>query len=638
MCGITGFCDFNRKVTEQELRSATDSMLHRGPDDSGTGIYETDHVRIGLGQRRLSIMDISPLGHQPMVDPSGKYAVILNGEIYNFKEIRKPLEDLGYKFKSESDTEVVLVAIKHYGLKIISQFIGMYVIVFWDHENEKLYIIRDRAGVKPLYYYHSGNCLLFASELKAFFHYSNFEKNVNPSAVQLFFKYAYIPAPHTIFEKTYKLPPAHTMEIDCKSQSIKLHKYWDVYHYYNQEKLDISEEESLREIEKLLISSFNYRMVSDVPVGLFLSGGYDSSCVAAILQATNKEKIKTFTIGFKEKAFDEAVYAKKVANHLQTDHHEYYCTHKEAIDIIPQLPFIFDEPFGDPSSIPTVLVSRFARQSVTVALSADAGDEVFGGYNRYGYLQKIRKTNRYIPSFLRGTASSALNKIDVRKIPGLTTKTGIHHKYRMLADVIHTEDIYEQNLILSSHYRDKQLERLLLSPEAYPENKTSFSSLDDLSSHNDYMSKILALDYKTYLPDDILVKVDRATMSVSLEGREPFLDQRIIEFVARLPIEYKIRNGEKKYLLKKITHKYLPREIMERPKMGFGVPIGAWLQKELRPLLEEYVEPNSIRQNELLNADFITKSKAKFLANPDEKEGLKIWLLLMFQMWWKKWM
>lgn len=637
MCGINGFVDLKKELGEYQLRKSTDIIGHRGPDDCGYSVLQLPAGNVGLGHRRLSILDLSALGHQPMFDESGNYAVIFNGEVYNFTSLREPLEQAGYRFKSNSDTEVILYALIHYGMKAIDLFIGMFTIAFIDISREKLYLIRDRAGVKPLYYHISEDRILFSSELKSFHQYDFFKKNISHDAVKLFFQYGYIPAPHSIFLNTYKLLPGHFLEINCRNIQYELKKYWDVYDYYNQPKLDISEDEAILKTESLLHSAFNYRMVSDVPVGVFFSGGYDSATLTAILQSDSTQKIKTFTIGFHEKDYNEAPHAKIIAKHLGTDHHEYYCTHAEAASIIPELPYFFDEPFGDVSAIPTMLVSRFARSKVTVALSADAGDEIFGGYNRYGYLNKIQKNLKYFPEFLTGITSKIMNAVDVSKIPYVNGKSGITNRYRMLADLVHTKNVFSQNTILSSKFNKKQIEELIGKSNAL-NTPTYFDSLPYLEDHNDVLSKILGVDFKTYLPDDILVKVDRATMSVSLEGREPFIDHRIIEWVARLPINLKINKGNKKYILKKIAEKYIPAAMLNKPKMGFGVPITVWFRRELHELFNEYLNEKAIKKNEFLNADYISKLKQNYFDNPTEDEASRIWLPLMFQMWWQRWM
>jgi asparagine synthase (glutamine-hydrolysing) len=637
MCGINGFIDWGNQLGEADLKRSTNVIGHRGPDDSGHEVYRAGSATIGFGHRRLSILDLSPLGHQPMADSTGQHIVVFNGEVYNFSDVRRPLEASGISFRSHSDTEAIIYSFRENGLASLKDFIGMFAIAYYDRNKEKVYLIRDRAGVKPLYYARFGDKLLFSSELKSFHQYDFFVKNINANAVNLFMRYGYIPAPHTIFENTFKLLPGHYLEIDLRTRTAEQHKYWDVYDYYNKPKLKISEEEVIEETDKLLHSAFNYRMVSDVPVGVFFSGGYDSSLVAAILQSDATEKIKTFTIGFNEKHFNEAPHAKKIADYLGTDHHEYYCTQKEAADILPELPFFYDEPFGDASAIPTILVSRMARRQVTVALSADAGDEIFGGYNRYGYLRKIQETFRRFPSFLSGFTSGLMRSINISAIPYVKDRPGIVNRYKMMSDVIHTKDIFQQNDILLSRYKKGQVERML-SGRDYPGTTTYFDSLLLLNNENDDFSKILALDFKTYLPDDIMVKVDRATMSVALEGREPLLDHRIIEWAAQLPIDMKIRGGEKKYILKKIAHRYIPAELLERPKMGFGIPVLIWFRDELKTLIYEYLGEEALNKNDFLDTRYVLQLRDAFMKNPSDDEASKIWLPLMFQMWWKKWM
>ena len=416
MCGITGFCDFNKSIKKEFLENATSVLKHRGPDDSNSEVYETGNATIGFGHRRLSILDLSACGRQPMHSDDENISIILNGEIYNFKEIKKELQNEGHLFHSASDTEVIIKSYQQWGIDAVHKFIGMFAFVLFDKNKNVLYCFRDRAGVKPFYYYKNNDCVLFASELKAFHEYPLFKKEINEEAVSLFFKYAYIRAPHTIFKNAFKLQAGHYLEIDISKKEVKEIKYYDVINFYNKPKLKISEEEAIEETERLMKSAFQYRLVSDVTVGVFLSGGYDSSAVAAILQKNNQQKIKTFTIGFHENNFNEAPYAKKIANYLGTDHHEFYCTEKEAQNIIPQLADIFDEPFGDSSAIPTTLVSRFAAKQVSVALSADGGDEIFAGYNRYRQLSLIYELKNKLPDFLLNFSSSFLSQIPFAKL------------------------------------------------------------------------------------------------------------------------------------------------------------------------------------------------------------------------------
>lgn len=631
MCGITGFCDFNKKLSEQDLQKATSCLQHRGPDDKGTAVFETNNATVGLGHRRLSILDLSPQGNQPMYSDDKNIAIILNGEVYNFMEIRKDLEDLGYTFHSHSDTEVIIKAYQQYGINAVHRFIGMFAFALFDIKQQCIYLVRDRAGVKPLYYYFKNDCVLFASELKSIYTYAGFEKIINEEAVSLFFKYAYIRAPHTIFKNTYKVQPGHYIKIEVANKKVEEIKYYDVLDYYNKPKLKISEKNALDEIEKLFASAFQYRMVSDVPVGVFLSGGYDSSAVAAILQKNNSQKIKTFTIGFHEKKYNEATHAKKVAEYIGTEHYEYYCTTKEAQDIFPLLPDIYDEPFGDSSGIPTTLVSRFARKQVTVALSADGGDEIFAGYNRYPQLNKINNIYNKTPPFLRLAIANILPAVPFKHLPLLKHKASA---FARLFEILKSGNTNSIPDILSKHYTNKELENLLPRFNSFI---NLYDNVGNINNENDFVNTMLALDYKTYMVDDILVKVDRATMSTGLEGREPLLDHRIIEFVAQLPSQLKYNNGVKKYLLKKIVHKYIPKDLLDRPKTGFGLPVYEWLKTDLKEHLFYYINEEQLSRHDFINPKIAIKLRDEFIAGKNNSET-QIWLLLMFQMWWNRWM
>lgn len=631
MCGLTGFCDFKKELSKENLSSANEVLRHRGPDSGKEEVYLLPNALIGFGHRRLSILDLSECGSQPMHSGDGNISVILNGEIYNFNEIKKELSSLGYSFHSTSDTEVIINAYQEWGIEAVQKFIGMFAFGLLDKKNELLYFFRDRAGVKPLYYYYHDDCILFASELKALHQYPVFKKQINEAAVSLFFKYAYIPAPHTIFENTYKLQAGHYLKIDLKKKTLDEIKYYDIIDYYNKPKLKICEQEALEETERILTSAFQYRMVSDVPVGVFLSGGYDSTVVTAILQKNNQQKIKTFTIGFEEEKFNEAHDAKKIAEYIGTDHHEYYCTTKEAQDIFPELATIFDEPFGDSSAIPTTLVSRFARKHVKVALSADGGDEIFAGYNRYDHLNTINNLLNKTPKLLRKLSSSVLLQIPFSKIP---VKNKLLYKISKMAEVVSSDNKFDMNDALSKHYSHEHLKSILNKPA---ESNSLYDALAEINKGNDAINTALALDYKTYMADDILVKVDRATMSVGLEGREPLLDHRIIEFVSQLPSELKYNKGIKKYLLKEITYKYVPKELLDRPKTGFGIPVYSWLQNDLKEYVYYYISEEQLSKHNFINIKEALRMRADFMAGKKGYE-VKIWLIIMFQMWWNKWM
>lgn len=630
MCGIVGFCDFTKKSDKKTLTKMTDVLHHRGPDDSGYSFFENEHSSIGLGHRRLSILDLSTHGHQPM---TFEYLeVVYNGEVYNFKEIKEELQKDNYIFDSDSDTEVILKAYHKWGIKAVDRFIGMFSIAIYDKDEQKMVFVRDRAGVKPFYYYNKDGLFMFASELKSFHENSSFCKEINIDALALFFQYSYILEPHTIFEDTYKLQAGHYAELNTKTGILNITKYWDVIDSYNKPKLDISFEEAKIETENLLKSACEYRMVSDVPVGMFLSGGYDSSAVTAILQKDRKEKLKTFSIGFYEAKYNEAHYAKDIAKHLGTDHTEYYCTQKDAQELLPLMSEIWDEPFGDSSNIPTTLVSRLAKKDVSVSLSADGGDEIFGGYTKYTQALKYQKMFLKIP--LSSNIASVMELINPKYLFGINKTYNFTNRYERLKTLLRAKDEIEMMSGISYYFNPSETNMLLGKAN---EIKTSFDDKIFLNSFNDSTDKMMVIDYKTYQLDDILTKVDRATMSASLEGREPFLDHRIIEFVATLPSDYKIKDGEKKYILKSIVHDYIPKEMMDRPKMGFSIPLNEWFGDELKKYVLDYLDSEKIRKTGVLNTAEVDRLKKEWLKNSNTGAN-KIWLILTFMMWYERWM
>jgi len=632
MCGISGFVDFNKRTTQETLEKMNRIMAHRGPDGEGYGIYKTDSAVVGLGHRRLSIIDLSAGGSQPQTFNS--LHITFNGEIYNYVEIKAELENKGHQFHSHSDTEVILHAYAEWGSVALQKFIGMFAFAIYDEAKQKLFACRDRAGVKPFFYYWKDGLFLFGSELKALMQHLEFEKNINLDAVGAFMQFGYVPTPHCIFDNAHKLNPGHFLEIEVNKRALQTQQYWNVYDAYNKPTLKIDLPEATEETEKLLTSAFQYRMVSDVPVGVFLSGGYDSSCVTAILQKNNTEKIKTFTIGVPDAGLNEAPYAKEIAAHLGTDHTEYYCTEKEALEIVPQLPFFYDEPFADSSAIPTTLVSRIAREKVTVALSADAGDEIFAGYNRYDYMIKYGNKIKKVPGFVRKTAAAMMDIIPANSIPVLNKKYLFHSRYEKAKSLLKEPSARNILMSLTQQMSDKDAATLF---KKNTNKLSSFFDSKELKEQNySILSYMMAIDYQTYLLDDILQKVDRAGMSVSLEGREPFLDQRIIEWAAQLPMEYKYNKGNKKFIIKEIVHKYLPKEMMDRPKMGFGIPISAWLQNDLKPFVDMYFDESFIEKQNIFNNDIIQRIKKSFYDGKIERAE-KIWYLLMFQMWYDKW-
>ncbi|WCT11870.1 asparagine synthase (glutamine-hydrolyzing) [Mucilaginibacter jinjuensis] len=609
----------------------TAAMGHRGPDGQGVEMYQKDNLLVGFGHRRLSIIDLSAVAGQPM-SYNGLH-LVFNGEIYNYQEIRDQLTELGHEFKTHSDTEVILHAWRQWGESCIEQWRGMFAIVLYDEYTNEIICIRDRAGVKPLYYYFSDGLFLFASELKAILQHPDFKKQINPEAVASYLQYGYVSWPHCIYNYTHKLSPGHILKMNLGTRVLDIKQYWNVYDYYDKPKLSITLPDAIGETERILQQSFQYRMVADVPVGVFLSGGYDSACVTALLQKNSTEKIKTFTIGAADSKLDEAPFAKEIAAHLGTDHTEYYCTAQEALDIIPDLPYHYDEPFADSSAIPTILVSRMARKSVTVALSADAGDEIFAGYYRYDYIARYGDKIKSVPKVLRTALSAVMGNISSESIPVLRNKYNFHGRYNKFRNLLEDPSPAEMMRNLTQTFTQSEINSLFATPvqEQFTAHRTN-----KLVEGYDALSYMMAVDYQTYMVDDILQKVDRATMAASLEGREPFLDQHIIEWAAQLPTEYKYYNRQKKYILKQIVHKYIPQQMMDRPKMGFAIPIEHWLNHELKNLVQTYLSSEKLKEHGLFNIPVVEGIINQFYGGRTEKH-LQVWYLLMFQMWYEKW-
>lgn len=633
MCGISGFIDFTNTSSFEDLKQMTDSLVHRGPDGSGYEIINNPDSKIGLGHRRLSIIDLSETGKQPM-----KYEhwwITFNGEIYNYQEIKKELELLGHQFVGHSDTEVILHAFAQWGVSCIDHFIGMFAFVLYDTQHQTVYCVRDRAGVKPFFYYYKDGLFLFSSELKAFHKHPKFKKEINYNAVAAFMQFGNVPTPHCIFNDCFKLKPGHYLKFSILTTQFSIFKYWDVYDAYNKPKLNISLSDAKIETEKILKSAANYRMVSDVPVGVFLSGGYDSASLAMILQKDRTEKIKTFTIAVPDIGLNEAPFAKEVAKYLGTDHYEYDCTSKEALELINDLPYYYDEPFADSSAIPTTLVCKMARKQVTVALSADAGDEVFAGYNRYDYLMRYGKKINQIPTIARNITVGIMNSVAADKIPVLKNKYNFYNRYEKLKGIINDPSSKNIMLNLSRQFDDEQLKKVLKNK--FNTLKTAYYSDELKNEFSTPLSYMMAIDYQTYLLDDIMQKVDRASMTVSLEAREPFLDHRIIEWAAQLPDEFKYYKGSKKYILKELVHQYIPQKMMDRPKMGFAIPIENWLKYDLKEQVEFYLSSDKITAQSIFSKEFVEELKGDFY-NGKKELAQKLWYLLMFQMWYEKWM
>jgi asparagine synthase (glutamine-hydrolysing) len=530
---------------------------------------------------------------------------------------------------------MILHAYTEWGIKAIERFIGMFAIALFDEKKQEFIFIRDRAGVKPLFYYQKNDLILFASELKSFHQHPKFEKKLDLNAVAAYMQYGNVPTPHCIFKNCTKIKPGHYLKINLNNKSQEEVQYWNVYDFYNKPKLNLSFPEAKIQTKEILKSAFNYRMVADVPVGVFLSGGYDSTTVTSLIQAQSTTKVKTFTIGVPDIGLNEAPYARDIAKYLGTEHTEINCTEKEAIEMIKDLPFFYDEPFADSSAIPTTLVSKEARKDVAVALSADGGDEVFGGYNRYDYMYRYGKTLNLIPNAIGKFLAGAMNNIPSEKIPILKNKYNFHNRYERLKTFLKNSNKKEIMLSLSQQFNDEQMKSVMKSE--FKSLPTMFQSKEMLENFKSPLSYMMAIDFQTYMLDDILQKVDRATMSNSLEAREPMLDHRILEFTAQLPDEYKYQNGLKKRILREITHDYIPKELLDRPKMGFAIPIAKWLKNELRDHVEEYLNEDRIEKQGIFNWEFITKLKMDFYKGRKEYDS-KLWYFLMFQMWHERWM
>ncbi len=619
MCGISGFIDYSKSLSSSSVNDMVKVLSHRGPDYLGAEFHENNDFSIAFGHSRLSIIDLSSNANQPFFYDSKKYWLVFNGEVYNFLEIKEELIALGFKFKTNSDTEVVLFSYLAWGNSCVKKFIGMFSFAIYDKTKEKIILYRDRAGVKPLFYYMKDNLFMFSSEIKSFHKIKSFNKDIDIDSVALFFRHGYIDSPFSIYKNVKKLMPGHYMEFCLKNKSIDFNKYWDPIDYYNKPKLDISFSEAKRTLNNMLSSAFNYRMVSDVPVGVFLSGGYDSSTTAAILSSTNSSKINTFTIGFEGSSFDESENAEKIAKHLNTNHETLQFKKDHLHEIIGNIPFYYDEPFGDSSALPSILVSKMASNNVRVVLSSDAGDELFAGYPKHYQHLSLYKIIAKTPNLIKNRFAFLENFKRFEHRKGLFSSKNISELLKVrLETVVFNEN--EVSKILNQNFTQKS---------------TSFDKFKLLNNHNDFINKLLCIDYKTYLENDILVKVDRATMSQSIEGREPYLDHRLLEFSSRLPSNFKYNRGVSKYILKEINKDYIPDSIMDKNKKGFGGPVDLWLKKFLKNELLSLIKSEDFPEH-LLNRIYIENFVSKF-NNGSHNEWYKVYQIFTFLSWHKYW-
>lgn len=645
MCGITGFIDFSRQIAADSGLALAEAMAaairHRGPDDGGTW-SDTAHG-VFLAHRRLSIVDLSAAGHQPMASVSGRYVIVFNGEVYNHGEIRQRLE--GVAWRGNSDTEVMLAAIEQWGLEAaVQQFVGMFAFALWDRQTASLTLVRDRFGEKPLYWGQFGSTLLFGSELKAMKQHPAFVSAVNRDALAGYMTYGYLPGSVSIYEHVQKLQPG-SMRVFQADGTSREQVYWsavDAALSGRANEFVGDDTAAANELENLIAGSVRQQLLADVPVGAFLSGGVDSSTIVALARAHSRTPVKTFTIGFEEAGYNEAVYAEQVAKHLGTDHTELYVSHQDALNVIPDLPDLYDEPFADSSQIPTFLVSRLARSRVAVSLSGDAGDELFCGYNRYHLADRLWRRSRQVPGSLRQVVSAGLSATPIavcdavgaaaRKLKpgaGIPVHLGdkLHKFARVLGMAGDSASLYESLLeqwqgVDSLVKGARPVSRLTADASAW-------------CSDLDLNHRMMLLDTVSYMTDDILVKVDRAAMGVSLESRVPLLDHRIYEFAWQLPMHMKVRDGQGKWLLRQVLYRYVPRELIERPKVGFAVPIGIWLRGPLQDWAASLLEPTRLNQEGYLDVVRVKKMWDEHQRGHRNWQ-YPLWCVLMFQAWLEK--
>ena len=622
MCGIIGFIDFNKKSSRELLSSMTNSLRHRGEDGSGEYFIEDENFQLGLGHRRLSIIDLTDNGKQPMHYQD--LSIIFNGEIYNFKEIRNELLELNHNFETESDTEVVIKAFHEWGLSSVAKFNGMFAIAIFDNGTNKITLIRDRAGVKPLFWYFNDNLFIFSSELKGILSHVQFTPEININSLAQYLSNGFI-SNGTIYKDINKLNPGSFIEIDLKTKKLSYFKYWDLADFYKQPKISDSYENIKKNLIIKLEDSCRYRLISDAKLGVFLSGGYDSSLIAAICKG-QKNDLDAFTVGFDDIEFDESIHAKKIANYLGVNHHVYMCTKKEAKSLIFDYSNIFDEPISDISCIPAIILSRFTKQHVKVALSADGGDELFGGYKKYNYSNTAFNVINKIPYCKKIT-----NKI-IRNFPLLRNSLFDINKFEKIISILNNSTILDTSYSISGVFNFSEINELLIDKQYLSNRSDLVRSTTDCGNNFDTM---MLADFYNFHMEVILVKVDRSTMASSLEAREPLLDYKLAEYAATIPTDFKIDSNGNKKILKDIAHTFIPEHLLNRSKMGFTPPMKKWMKDFATPLIAQYLSSSFIEKQNIFNPFAI-----KYQLNSYRLFGnnfQKIWNLLIFQIWYEKW-
>jgi asparagine synthase (glutamine-hydrolysing) len=643
MCGIVGFLGSAGSAAQDAVvaRRMADLIRHRGPDDDG--VWADAEAGIALAQRRLAIVDLTPAGHQPMHSSCARYVIVFNGEIYNYEEVRRQLDgEAAHPWRGHSDTEVLVEAISRWGLKrALEACVGMFAFALWDRRERTLVLARDRLGEKPLYYGRIGRSFAFASELKAFRAHPAWNPEVDRNAVALLMRHNYVPAPYSIYKGFHKLRPGHFLVLADGDREPRIESYWsarDAAERGRAHAFEGSPDEAVTALETLLKQSIKGQMMADVPLGAFLSGGIDSSAVVALMQSMSSQPIRTFTIGFHLAAYNEAERAKEVARHLGTDHTELYVSEREAIDVIPSLPEIYCEPFSDSSQIPTYLVSKLARQSVTVSLSGDGGDELFSGYTRYALADEFWKKLARVPRSLRrataGLATFPSPAFYDRLAGPLMTLMPEHRRQARVGDKVHKaagllsmRTVDEVYLHLCSHWSNPA--DIVVDGRELP---TMLTGLDTLPGLPGNVERMMYVDLMSYLPDDILAKVDRAAMAVSLETRVPMLDHRVVEFAMSLPLAMLRAENKTKWPLRQLLYKHVPKEMVERPKMGFGVPIDSWLRGALRDWAEDLLSETRLKADDFFDPAPIRLAWQEHLSGRRNHQYL-LWDVLMFQAW-----